>query len=67
MRILVKLIVAACFAIGLSPALAENIAASTVVETEESAVNLIEKVKEGSDFAELAREHSTGPTAYNDD
>ena len=37
-------------------------ASHILVETEESAINLIEKLKEGADFSELARENSTGPS-----
>ena len=40
-------------------------ASHILVETEESAINLIEKVKEGADFAQLAREYSTGPSGSN--
>ena len=40
-------------------------ASHILVETEESAINLVEKVKEGSDFDELAREYSTGPSGSN--
>ena len=40
-------------------------ASHILVETEESAINLIEKVKEGADFAELAREYSAGPSGSN--
>lgn len=34
-----------------------------LVETEDEAASLIEQLNDGADFAELAREHSTGPTA----
>lgn len=37
-------------------------AAHILVETEEEAQALIEQLAEGADFAELAREHSTGPS-----
>lgn len=37
-------------------------AAHILVETEEEAAALIEELNEGADFAELAREHSTGPS-----
>ena len=40
-------------------------ASHILVETEESAINLIEKLKEGADFSELARENSTGPSGSN--
>ena len=40
-------------------------ASHILVETEEAALNLIEKAKEGSDFAELAKEFSTGPSGPN--
>ena len=40
-------------------------ASHILVATEESAVNLIEKVKAGADFAELAIEYSTGPSGSN--
>ena len=41
-----------------------NITHVTVLN-EESAPNLIKKVKDGSDFAKLAREYSPGPSGYN--
>ena len=40
-------------------------ASHILVETEEAALNLIEKAKEGADFAELAKEFSTGPSGPN--
>ncbi len=36
-----------------------------LVEAEEEAAALIEQLNEGADFAELAKEHSTGPTGPN--
>ena len=36
-----------------------------LVKAEEDAAALIEQLKEGADFAELAKEHSTGPTGPN--
>ena len=40
-------------------------ASHILVETEERAINLIEKAKEGTDFAKLAKEFSTGPSGSN--
>ena len=40
-------------------------ASHILVETEESAIDLIERVKAGVDFAELAKELSTGPSGPN--
>lgn len=40
-------------------------ASHILVETEEAAVALIEQLNEGADFAELARENSTGPSGPN--
>ena len=41
----------------------EEVRASHIlVETEEEGANLIAQLDDGADFAELAREHSTGPT-----
>ena len=37
-------------------------ASHILLETEESAINLIEKAKKGTDFAELAKEFSMGPS-----
>ena len=36
-----------------------------LVETQDTAQDLIDQLDEGADFAELARENSTGPTAAN--
>jgi len=36
-----------------------------VVETEEEAQSLVEELNGGADFAELAKEHSTGPSGPN--
>ncbi|MES9831530.1 MAG: peptidylprolyl isomerase [Candidatus Thiodiazotropha sp. DIVDIV] len=36
-----------------------------LVKEEEEAKSLVKKLDEGSDFAELAKEHSTGPTGKN--
>ena len=41
---------------------AEYDAAHILVETEEAAVNLIDKLQAGADFVELAKEFSTGPS-----
>lgn len=38
-------------------------ASHILVETEEEAQNLVTELEEGADFAALAREHSTGPSA----
>lgn len=40
-------------------------ASHILVETEEKAAELIAELSDGADFAELAREHSTGPTGPN--
>ena len=40
-------------------------AAHILVETADEAQNLIDQLDEGADFAELAREHSTGPSGPN--
>ncbi len=40
-------------------------AAHILVENKESAINLIEKAKEGADFAKLAKEFSVGPSGPN--
>lgn len=40
-------------------------ASHILVETEEEAQALIEQLSEGADFADLAREHSTGPSGPN--
>lgn len=40
-------------------------AAHILVETEEAAINLIDKLQAGADFAELAKEFSTGPSGPN--
>ncbi len=40
-------------------------ASHILVETEEAALNLIEKAKESADFEELAKEFSTGPSGPN--
>lgn len=40
-------------------------ASHILLETEESAINLIEKLKEGANFSELARQNSTGPSGSN--
>ncbi len=40
-------------------------ASHILVETEEEALALIEELAGGADFAELAREHSTGPSGPN--
>lgn len=40
-------------------------AAHILVETEEEAAALITQLEEGADFAELAKEHSTGPSGPN--
>jgi len=37
-------------------------AAHILVETEEEAASLIEELRDGADFAALAKEHSTGPS-----
>jgi len=47
---------------GNAGAVTEYNAAHILVETEEEAQALIEDLAEGADFAELAQEHSTGPT-----
>ena len=47
-----------------SPDLEYN-ASHILVETEEEALALIEELDGGADFAELAREHSTGPSGPN--
>ncbi|RBI77580.1 peptidylprolyl isomerase [Roseovarius sp. TE539] len=38
-------------------------AAHILVETEEEAASLIEELRDGADFAALAKEHSTGPSS----
>lgn len=43
----------------------EYSAAHILVETEEEAVALKEEIDAGADFAEMAREHSTGPSGPN--
>ena len=59
-------IVAAYHAKFINAQLAKEFNASHIlVATEESAINLIEKVKAGADFAELAIEYSTGPSGSN--
>jgi peptidyl-prolyl cis-trans isomerase C len=40
-------------------------AAHILVETQEEALQLTEKARGGADFAELAKEHSTGPSGPN--
>lgn len=40
-------------------------AAHILVETEEAALDLVAQLEDGADFATLAREHSTGPSASN--
>jgi len=40
-------------------------ASHILVETEDEARDLIDRLEEGADFAELAREHSTGPSGPN--
>lgn len=40
-------------------------AAHILVETEEQAAGLVTELEGGADFAELAKEHSTGPSAPN--
>lgn len=40
-------------------------ASHILVETEEEALELIQKLEDGADFAELAKEHSTGPSGPN--
>ncbi len=40
-------------------------ASHILVETEEAALELIEELDGGADFAELARQHSTGPSGPN--
>lgn len=40
-------------------------ASHILVETEDEATALIEELEEGADFAALAQEHSTGPSAAN--
>lgn len=43
----------------------ERQASHILVETEEEAKELITQLNDGADFAELAREHSTGPSGSN--
>ena len=45
-----------------SPPVTEYNASHILVETEEEALNLITKLEEGADFAELAQSYSTGPS-----
>ncbi|MEM0948791.1 MAG: peptidylprolyl isomerase [Pseudomonadota bacterium] len=40
-------------------------AAHILVETEETATGLLTEIRDGADFAEMAREHSTGPSGPN--
>lgn len=40
-------------------------AAHILVETEEAAKELVSELNDGADFADLARQHSTGPTGPN--
>lgn len=40
-------------------------AAHILVETEEAAQELVSELNDGADFADLARQHSTGPTGPN--
>jgi len=40
-------------------------AAHILVETEDAALDLVAQLEDGADFASLAREHSTGPSASN--
>lgn len=49
---------------GMEPTQEYN-ASHILVETEEKAAGLVEDLEGGADFAELAREHSTGPTGPN--
>lgn len=48
-----------------NPAKTEHHARHILVETEEDARNLITELDGGADFAELAKTHSTGPSATN--
>lgn len=48
-----------------APAETEYRASHILVDTEEEAKNLIEALKNGTDFAELAKEKSTGPSGAN--
>jgi len=45
-----------------APEKTEYKAAHILVETEEEAAALVAQLKDGADFAELAKEHSTGPS-----
>ncbi|MDX1784866.1 MAG: peptidylprolyl isomerase [Roseovarius sp.] len=45
-----------------APEETEYKAAHILVETEEEAATLVAQLKDGADFAELAKEHSTGPS-----
>ena len=47
------------------PTVEEIRASHILLETEEDALDVIEKLGEGADFAELARARSTGPSAAN--
>lgn len=48
-----------------SPPKVEYNASHILIETEEEALNLIKRLNEGADFAELAMAHSTGPSGPN--
>jgi len=51
--------------IGSAPAEKEVRARHILVETEEKAKDVIQKIADGADFAELAESESTGPSAAN--
>ncbi|TBX20494.1 peptidylprolyl isomerase [Nioella sediminis] len=50
---------------GEMEAVTEYNASHILVETQEEALALVEELEGGADFAELAREHSTGPSGPN--
>lgn len=50
---------------GETEAVTEYNASHILVETQEAAQALVEELEGGADFAELAREHSTGPSGPN--